>query len=225
MKTKAKPANPPSPTGPPSAGANRKSWTAKPAPTPTEKQETEYRLCLAKLGISPQTLSRAAPLTKILAEADGGIPAILETMRFAGDVPVIAKFLAVYDRSTAFDRDRLPLEAFALLGDIPIPELLGEILLALQRSSANLVKVIAFSNHPKTVQARVASALIPGPDGRADRDALDKALRFLPQSKGMTIVLPPELHPGQGVSPDDVDTDQIFPDLKETQRLLSDGDD
>ena len=91
------------------------------------------------------------------------------------------------------------------------------------RSSANMVKLIALSNHPNLVRRRVEYAMLP--EGVKDRDAIDKALRFLPTPKGTTIVLPPELHPAvAGVSPDDVDTDQIFPDLKDTQRLLTDGD-
>ena len=180
-------------------------------------------LYLAKLGISAAALANAAPLTGILAEAEGGIPAILETMRLARDVPIIGQFLETYEAQTVKDRELVPLEGFAILAGVGIPEILGEILLALQRSSANMVKLIALSNHPNLVRRRVEYAMLP--EGVKDRDAIDKALRFLPTPKGTTIVLPPELHPAvAGVSPDDVDTDQIFPDLKDTQRLLTDGD-
>jgi len=159
-------------------------------------------LYLAKLGISAAALANAAPLTGILAEAEGGIPAILETMRLARDVPIIGQFLETYEAQTVKDRELVPLEGFAILAGVGIPELLGEILL---------------------VRRRVEYAMLP--EGVKDRDAIDKALRFLPTPKGTTIVLPPELHPAvAGVSPDDVDTDQIFPDLKDTQRLLTDGD-
>jgi len=224
VKTKGTPENPASPNGRRSAGANRPSFAVRTLPkTVAEQKAHRIRLYLAKLGIKPSALQRAAPMTAILAQAEGGLPAILQAMRFASDVPIIARFLKAYDGATSMDRELLPLEAFALAAGIEIPALLGDILVALQRASANLVKVIALSAHPKLVRTRVAQALTPG--GVADRNALDKALRFLPTPKGMTIVMAPDTHAeASGVAPDDVDTDLVFPDLKHTQRLLESGD-
>ena len=168
-------------------------------------------------------------MTETLERAEGGIPAVIGALRFSGDVSVQA-FLRVYDEATEPDRRILPLEAFAMLAEVDIPQLLGDAIFALQRQSANIVKIIAVTNHPRTMDARVKAALKPG--GYRDRNAMDTALHFLPTPKGTTVLIPhlvnidattvdgsdPSL---VKLNPEDVDTEDLFPNLEDTQKLLT----
>lgn len=182
---------------------------------------------VAKLGIDPIALAQAPPLTETLERAEGGIPAVIAALRFSGDASV-QMFLRAYDEATDVDRKILPLEGFAMLAEVDIPQLLGDAIFALQRQSANIVKIIAVTNHPGTVQARVKAALKPG--GYRDRNALDTALRFLPVSKGATVLISPLVPIDTNtvdnsdpvkLNPEEVDTEDLFPNLEETQKLLT----
>jgi len=183
---------------------------------------------IAKLGIDPVALAQAPPLTETLERAEGGIPAVMAALRFSADTSVQA-FLRAYDEATDGDRRILPLEGFAMLAEVDIPQLLGDAIFALQRQSANIVKIIAVSNHPRTMQARVKAALKP--DGVRDRNAMDTALGFLPQPKGATTFIgklvnidastvdntDPSL---VNLNPDEIDTNEWFPNLEDTQKML-----
>lgn len=171
------------------------------------------------MNVKPEDLQRAPGLSDILSQAEGGIPAVIAAMRFSDDTEVQG-FLEAYDKATNSDREIVPLEAFALAADVDPVQLLGAAILALQNQCANIVKVIAITSHPATMRARVQNALMPG--GYRDRNALDTALRFLPQPKGATtIIMPGAGAVVQNIEPGDVDTESLFPDLAETQKLLT----
>jgi hypothetical protein len=199
----------------------------KKPPSKDERLQKTLRTVLAKLDIDPIALAQAPPLTVTLEQAEGGIPAVIAALRFSTDHNVQA-FLKSYDECTAADRQILPLEAFALMAEVNIPQLLGAAIFALQNQFANIVKVIAVTNHPRVMRARIRQAVKPG--GYRDRNAIDTGLRFLPVSKGATVLVPVPYVPGMGsptqpelqdVNPEDVDTDDLFPDLAETQKMLT----
>jgi hypothetical protein len=121
----------------------------------------------------------------------------------------------------------VPWEAWAIKCGLDIHGLLGSIMIAMRQASVNLVKVLAITGHPGTVKARIKNAMTPR--GYKDRDSLDVALGLLPGQKGTTIIgkyfagtaTPEEEKPPS--RPDEPDVDQLFPDLAETQFLITDG--
>lgn len=141
---------------------------------------------LKRLKVSPEELNSSPQITPQLKMAAGGLKAVLRAMRFAADDPDIAIFLAKYDAIPAGDRDRLPWEAIAIAAGVNIKHLLGAIHLALQANSVSAVKIIAVTNHPKIIQARVKFGQLPS--GEKDRTALDTAMGFLPSPKGPTFI-------------------------------------
>lgn len=222
MKAKVTPENNEPKTGSVSDLANVPTPKKKPASKDERLQKT-LRTVLAKFDIDPIALAQAPPLTSTLQQAEGGIPAVISALRFSSDMNV-RQFLKAYDECTESDRRILPLEAFALLAEVDIPQLLGAAIFALQNQFANIVKIIAVTNHPRTVRARIKQALKPG--GYRDRNALDTALRFLPVSKGSTVMVQqlgnaPMSVTTTEVDPEDVDTDDLFPNLADTQKMLT----
>jgi hypothetical protein len=178
-------------------------------------------MVLQKLGIDETQIALAPQLTEILANAEGGIPAVMRAIRFSSH-PEVEKFLDVWDQTTPMDREVVPLEAFALKADIDFVSFLGECIFALQNQFANIVKIIAVTSHPKVMQATIDNALKPR--GYQDRKMIHQAMRFLPQNKGATNVFnfgPGGAAASGGVNPEDVETEEVFPDLSETQKLLT----
>lgn len=177
-----------------------------------------------KIGLDWDEVQKQPRLTAILAEAKGGLVEVAQALRFS-DNPVILQFLKVYDKGTDVDRRVVPWEAWALLAKVNVPELLGAIVLALREHSVNSIKIVATTNHLDVLKARIRSAKKPG--GYRDRNALDTALRFLPANKGATIIALPggtaiaEGGMPQEIDGSDVDPDFLFPDLSETQKMLS----
>jgi hypothetical protein len=147
-------------------------------------------------------------------------------MRFSAD-PDIIKFLRIYDVATNTDQECVPWEAWAIKAGLDIHNLLGSIVIALRQHSVNLVKVLAITGHPATTRARIKNALTPR--GYKDRDAIDTALGLLPQQKGTTFIgkifagtATPEEEKAPS-RPDEPDVDDLFPDLSETQFMITDG--
>ena len=148
-------------------------------------------------------------------------------MRFSED-PSIEAFLDVHDRSSRLDQRIVPWEAYAVLAEVDIIQLVGAIVLAMRQHSVNLVKVLAMSNHPETVQTRIEQAKTP--DGWRDRDALDRALGFAPVPKGQTInfnfgELDEDTPKERGIESGEVDVDYLFPSLGETHKQIGSGKD
>lgn len=198
----------------------KRSWTAKNA---EEQRKAKLKTALIALDVDREALARAPQLSPVLAMAKGGLPEVLEAMRLSAD-PSIRAFIERYDALSEPHRRILPWEAVAILAGVDIPQLLGATILALREHGANIVKVIAITNHPDTVRARIKNAKLPG--GVKDRNALDTALGFLPRPKNTNIIIPPArqastIDPeGEAIDPDEVDTDDVFPDLGETQKML-----
>ena len=157
-------------------------------------------------------------------------------MRFCSDDETIGTFLSKYDSIPECDRIRLPWEAIAVAAELNIPQLIGAIILAMQTTSATMVKVIAFAGHPKLMAARVKYGQLPS--GEKDRGAIDTALGFLPSPKGPTFIGKAifggaggnlgssgskgddDTEDGQLVSDTDSSYDDLFPSPNEIQEKL-----
>ncbi len=181
---------------------------------------------LIKIGVDRDVLAHAPNLTALLVEANGGLPSVLEAMRFSEDLS-ITKFLEHYDAGTDTDREIIPWEAWAIKAKLDVTKLLGAILFAMREQSVNVVKILAISNHPDTVKAQIAQAKKPG--GFKDRQALNTSLGFFPSPKGPTINAnffsggDPIPAPAPDTNmPGEVFPDDLFPNLGLTQRLLTD---
>jgi len=184
----------------------------------------ELKATLAKLNVTEQQIQQQPRLTEIMREAHGGLEAVTRAMRLSYD-PVVEAFLREYDAAHQNDREIVPWEAWAIRAGVDVRLLIGAIVVALRDQSVTMVKVIATSFHPQTVKARINSAMYPGKEGVRDRDALDQALKFLPTSKGSTFITLPS---GTVINTEvpatdqlrDVDAEELFPDLQQTQRLI-----
>lgn len=195
-----------------------------PAARREKNLSVEVRAALAKLEVDVDALRQSPDFTSILEEAQNGLDGVLSAMRFSSDAAIMA-FLKEYDGASARDREIVPWEAFAILAGIDVTQFLGEIMLACRSRSVNVVKIISTTHHPEIVKASIESALQPG--GVRDRNALHTALKFLPAAKGATIIALPsslgalgELEDGGDMG--DADPDFLFPNLSDTQKLLSD---
>lgn len=175
---------------------------------------------LAKWNVDPDDVALCPPITSILSNAAGGIETVIAAMRFSDDIQ-IEKLLTVYDDALPEERRLLPLEAFCVKAEVDVPALLGAAILALGIQSANTVKIIAATSHPQVMQASVRNALKPG--GYRDRQQIHTAMRFLPQPKGATtiVTLPGGQVQVESLDPENIDTDDLFPNLSDTQKLLT----
>lgn len=214
--------------------ANRKARAMSPIPSGPQSDHEKRSLkklrnaqqgvrrkeALRRLGVKEQELKSVPNISSLLAQANGGLDQVIEAMRFSVS-PAVESFLEVYDSTPARDRQHLPWEALVLKSGVDGTMLLGAAVLAIQNYSANAVKVIALSNHPRIMQARVASAMLPG--GISDRHAIDTALGFLPSPKGSTFIINPvgkEIGKGSDDDGPEDDVDHLFPDLSDTQNDL-----
>lgn len=140
---------------------------------------------LRRLGVTSGELSRVAQITPVLQRAEGGIPAVLDALRFSLD-PAAQFFIQRYDKVPKGDRDKLPWEAICIAAKVNPSTLLGAAIMALQEVSKSTVKILALTNHPRVMEARIAAAVLPG--GHQDRNAFDTGVGFLPSPKGPTFV-------------------------------------
>jgi len=136
--------------------------------------------------VKPELLATVPPITPFFQNAEGGLPAVLNAMRFATEEPEITAFLHKYDSIPESDRVRLSWEAIALAANVNLRTLAGAVLFALRDMSVSTVKMIAFSNHPKVMKATVDYALMPS--GDRDRTMVHRGLGFLPDPKGPTFI-------------------------------------
>lgn len=199
VKTSAR-AKRPTPSGP--AAASRRSLRKIKAPTVNRKLQA-----LKRLGVDAGELARAPEITPVLKQAEGGLPAVLAALRFSNDLSA-QHFVEKYDAVPVGDRAKLSWEAICLATEVDPSHLLGAAILALQTHSANTVRIIAVTNHPKLVRKRVEYAMLPG--GDRDRNALDTAVGFLPSPKGPTFITQVRVDNNKA-GPDDEDDDG--PDL------------
>lgn len=118
--------------------------------------------------------------------ADGGLDAVLDAMRFSSGDETISTFLKKYDSLPIGDRERLPWEAIAIAAKLDLRQLAGAMMFALNEASVSTVKIIALSSHPKVMQKTIDYAMLPG--GDRDRTIVHRALGFLPDPKGPTFI-------------------------------------
>lgn len=201
--------------------------SAMPVPKPlvTRDQAAE---ALKRLKVSRQALEKAPPITPLFKDAEGGPTAVLGAMRFAVQDNAIAAFLKQYDAIPAGDRERLPWEAIAIKAGVDLRLLAGAILFAMREMSVNMVKVIAFSQHPKVMQKTIDYALMPS--GDKDRMLVHRGLGFLPDPKGPTFIGKAVFGATGGREKDepemaatfdgDDDLDQLFPPANAMQEKL-----
>jgi hypothetical protein len=190
------------------------------------RREDRVTFALVHLDVDLKKLEREPKFTEMLRHHSlGGLEQVLMAMRLASNDPIIAKFLERYDRISPAFQKLLPWEAVAQLAEIECRQLLGAIVLALREHSATEVKIAALTAHPTVTQATIKSAQLLGNDGVRDRQMIHQALGFLAVPKGQTINLnfpEPEADASREIDPDDIDMNELFPDLTETQKLLSD---
>lgn len=193
-----------------------------------EKKADERRKliedAIVKIGLDVHDVFTAPQISEVLKVAKGGVPTIINSMRFSNE-PCIRQFLSAYDEASDLDKRIIPFEAFALLAKVDIPQLLGAIILSLRDQGANIVKIMLMTHHEDTVKARIRNAKKPG--GVRDRNALDTALGLLPSPKGPTIfnVMPGVRQLSDRDSPmieaGEIDANEMFPNLSKTQNLLT----
>jgi hypothetical protein len=163
-------------------------------------------------------------------QAEGGLKAVLDAMRFAVDDETIVKFLKKYDSLPAFDRELLPWEAIAIKAKIDLQQLTGAIMFALQAASANTVRMLAWAAHPSVMQKTIEYAKMAS--GEKDRSMFLTGTGWLPSAKGPTFI-GKQVAVFGGTKPNDTgettgapvfdgddDLDQLFPPSSEMQQKL-----
>jgi hypothetical protein len=168
-------------------------------------------------------LAREPKIHSIVENASlGGLGQVVEAMRLSSD-PILVQFLERWDRiNPAFQRI-VPFEAVAQLAGVDTRQLLGTIIIALREHANVFVKIAALSAHGEITKATVSNALLPGDQGFKDRQLIHQALGFLAPPKGQTInfnLEMPEPEGGKEIDPEDIDMNEMFPDLMTTQKLL-----
>lgn len=197
-----------------------------------ELEEAEkIKVALVNLDVDLQKLAREPKITAILRHRSlGGLEQVLSAIRLSSD-PIFEAFLERYDAMNPAFQRIVPWEAIAQLAGVDVRQLLGSIVLALRDHSVLEVKIAALTAHPNITQATVDTALIPGIDGVRDRMMMHQALGFLAPPKGQTINVNLPGAPDMGddapdnsreIPPEDIDMNQVFPDLTATQKLLPD---
>jgi hypothetical protein len=140
---------------------------------------------LRRLKVKPEQLEKAPPITPLLKDAFGGLPTVMEAMRFSGD-EVVTAFLKKYDSIPSGDRDNLPWEAIAISAGINLNHFAGSAMLATANYCGNKSKLIIVTNHPEITKKRVEYALLAG--GEKDRYALDVMAGAMPSAKGPVFI-------------------------------------
>lgn len=189
---------------------------------PVNRKAEALRRFLHTHEITQSSVEVCPRVTSILGRAEGGLGAVLSALRFSEDENV-QSFLEKYDATPKCDRGRLPWEAFLVAAEVEPTYFLGAAILAIQNHSANTVKLLALSSHPRVMQARIAGAMLPG--GHRDRDAIDTGLGFLPSPKGPTFIQNLNINkpaPTLDVPGDEQETeiDHIFPPVGDVQTRL-----
>jgi hypothetical protein len=181
------------------------------------------KIVFRELGISTEKLKQVPKITELLKHNRmGGIHVVLAAMRFSTD-PLIEHFLERWDELPPEFQQIVPWEALAQRSQIDVRRLLGAIVLALREHSATQVKLAALMAHPDVTEATVRVAMLPDARGYRDRQMIHQALGFLAPPKGQTInfnFAKPEDDSEREVPAEDIDMNQLFPDLVTTQRKL-----
>ena len=139
---------------------------------------------------------------------------------------MIGAFLKKYDSIPAGDRDRLPWEAIAIAAKLDLQQLTGAIMFALQNTSQNMVRLMAWSAHPAVMRKTIQYAKLPS--GEKDRSMFHTGTGWLPSAKGPTFI--GKINVGGGGGKDgepersagfeEDDLDSIFPSASVIQEKL-----
>jgi hypothetical protein len=154
-----------------------------PVPSPIVDRKVE---ALRRLRVKSEELEKVPQISPTLSQAEGGLPRVLDAMRFASQDEVISAFLKKYDSIPSGDREVLPWEAIAISAGVNMSHLLGSAMLALTQHAANISRIIAVTNHPSITKKRVEYGLLPS--GEKDRYALDVMVGAMPSAKGPTFI-------------------------------------
>jgi hypothetical protein len=175
-------------------------------------------------------------LNELFAMMSGGVEFAITAMRYSCDRD-IETFLAKWDNARQWDKQKIPIQGWALAAGLDPTRFLGAVMLAIRDYSADQVKLIAMCEHPEIMKARVANA--KRPDGQKDRDAIDLMLGALPLPKGATFITKQYINAGTGSRPSDmlpenssqeddkvidasaVDANFLFPTLCDTQKAIT----
>jgi hypothetical protein len=197
---------------------------------------------LRRLGVRPEVLAQAPPITPILRRTAGGMKRALEALRISED-ELVTTFFEKYDSIPVGDRGVVPIEAVLLAAGINIRNFLGAAQLALHEHASNLTKHIIVTAQPDIAEARVRYGLMAS--GEKDRTALQQAVGVLPSPKGPTFIGKAIFGSGQNVmndqrtlpagrddqddddddntpmDPDIIDLDKLFPPAIRMQEKLT----
>ncbi len=154
-----------------------------PVPSPIVDRKVE---ALRRLKVKSEQLETAPPITPLLKDAFGGLPTVMEAMRFASNDEVIAAFLKKYDLIPLGDREVLPWEAICISAGVNLNHFAGSAMLATTTYCANKSKLIAITNHPEITKKRVEYGLLPS--GEKDRNALDILVGAVQSPRGPTFI-------------------------------------
>jgi hypothetical protein len=223
---------------PPKTGSARISLKRSPGRVKKNWSDSEHReLSLAKLDVTQEQLDKAPQMTKLLNDCvEGGLKEVLVALRSSGD-GLVSAFLKEYDRASDMDHRVLPWEAYALAAKIDIAPLLGAIMLAIQNWSHLQVALVLTSSHSSITSRQVKFA--KERDGYKDRRDVNLILKALPSPSkgGNTFIINPlsenQDKPAEqnentqtiGITTNacDINMDELFPDLVQTQKLLKAG--
>jgi hypothetical protein len=96
------------------------------------------------------------------------------------------KLVWAYDQLSQSDQEKIRLEDLCASVELSPSEFLGTVTRAAYSHNLDVANLIAAVNHPRVVEATLASA-IDNPYGTEDRRMLHQHHGFLPQPKGQTI--------------------------------------
>lgn len=146
----------------------------------------KWNRLLRKLGVTPEQIRSLPQITPYLTR-QLKLPRdrVLDLLRMSAE-PEVIRFLEAYDSHLIPDevRSAFNYEFYCAVSGISPLRLLELLAAQIVRSGAQHSAIAAALRHPEVVEATIQSALVPGPDGRGDRDTLHKAVGFLPQPKG-----------------------------------------
>lgn len=185
-----------------------------------------------RLGINEIDLLMAPDIDALINLIQGGVEFAVTSLRYAYDKDAAA-FLEKWDNAKKWDKRMIPIQGWALAAGLDPVRFLGVIMMAVRDYSANRVKLLAMMAHPEIMQARIENAKTP--DGVKDREAIDIMLGALPVNKGATFITNnfvgvKDLRTDQGQLPEstennvieagEIDADDLFPSLNETQETI-----
>lgn len=199
-------------------------------PDPSDPLRPLPAYLFRKYGIRQAELLLAPEIEDLLGSmALGGLKTCLQAMRYSQD-PIIVQFLEKFDKATGKERRDLHWQGFVLACGLDFRTFVGSVIMAVREYSVNQVKLLALTQHPEIMKARIANA--KSPKGVKDRDAIDTMLGALPSPKGATFINKQYIAPGKNgagkeepddddtIDAEDVDLDTLFPPLQDTQKLI-----